>query len=284
MRKFKIPAGRVAKSPAFYNRKKGKFRIWPLLIFAAFAFYYYNSNSSKVPITGRNQIVDVSQDQEVALGLSSYKSILSQEQIITSGSELQKIIKITEKIIKATGKLDLPWEVNLIQSEQANAFALPGGKIAVYTGILPIVKNEDGLAAVIGHEISHVIARHGAERMTKQKLLQYGQMALGMSVGEMDAGTQRMVMGAFGLGAQYGYVLPFSRDHETEADYMGLVYLARACFDPEEAPKLWERMGKMGGKKPPEFMSTHPAPERRASNFVKWMPEALKIKSNHCAK
>ena len=153
----------------------------------------------------------------------------------------------------------------------------------VYTGILPIVENDDGLATVLGHEISHAVARHGAERMAHEKLAQFAGMAVAMSMQDMEPGTQRMVYGAFGLGSRFGILLPFSREHESEADYMGLIYLARACFNPEEAPKVWERMAKHGGSRPLEFLSTHPAPETRIQQFKRWMPEALVVRKKYCS-
>ena len=160
--------------------------------------------------------------------------------------------------------------------------ALPGGKVAVYTGILPIVENVDGLSAVMGHEIAHAIARHGAERMAHQKLVQYGSMAAGMALGSMDVSTQKMVMSALGIGAQYGVLLPFSRKHESEADYMGLIYSARACFDPREAPEIWVRMGEHSKGQPSEFMSTHPSHETRIRQLNEWMPDALKEREKYC--
>ncbi|MBM3768574.1 MAG: M48 family metallopeptidase, partial [Acidobacteria bacterium] len=171
----------------------------------------------------------------------------------------------------------------LIDSPQVNAFCLPGGKVAVYSGIMPVAKNVNGLAVIMGHEIAHAIARHGAERMAQQKLMQIGQMAVGVSVSDMDINQQRAIMGALGLGAQFGIMLPFSRDHESEADYMGLIYVARACFDPTEAPKLWERMGQAsGGRGTAEFMSTHPSHATRIKQFQEWMPEALQIRKEKC--
>jgi len=152
----------------------------------------------------------------------------------------------------------------------------------VYSGILPIAENIDGLAVIMGHEIAHAIARHGAERMAHQKLMQFGQMAAGMALGGMDIGAQRAVMGAMGAGGQYGILLPFSRNHESEADYIGLIYAARACFDPREAPKLWDRMNANSEGRTDEFASTHPSPETRIKQFEEWMPEALEVYNQNC--
>lgn len=269
--------------------RRGRFKIWPLLIFAVFGIYYYFSNQESVPVTGRSQMVTMDRKQEMQLGLASYKQVLRQAQVVQSGDVVDAIREIGRRIAKATGKDDpgFEWEFNVIRSDQANAFALPGGKVAFYTGILPVAKNVDGIAVIMGHEIAHAIARHGAERMAQQQLLQWGQLAVGMASGDLDRGTQQMIMGAFGLGAQYGALLPFSRKHESEADYIGLLYMARACFDPREAPKLWQRMAEAsskGGKNPAEFMSTHPSPETRIRQFEEWMPEALEIRKKHCGK
>jgi predicted Zn-dependent protease len=163
-----------------------------------------------------------------------------------------------------------------------NAFALPGGYTAVYTGILPVAQNEHGLAAVMGHEIGHALARHGAERMSQQQIMQMGQMAAGVVFGDMGAGAQRAVMGAFGMGAQVGVLLPFSRDHESEADMIGLELLVRACFDPREAPKLWERMAELGGERQPDMLSTHPNPAARAQVFDEVMPQAVEVYEQRC--
>lgn len=270
--------GRTAARPG------GRFRLLPVILFAIYGLYYYFSNQEEVAITGRSQIVDMSREQEATLGLQSYRQILSREQVIGSGEQVNTIRMIGDRIAQAAAADDpgFNWEYNLVQSDQANAFALPGGKVAVYTGILPVAQNVDGLAVIMGHEIAHAIARHGAERMAYQKLTQLGTMAAGMSVSGMDRGQQQMVMAALGAGAKFGLLLPFSRDHESEADYIGLIYLARACFDPLEAPKLWERMGQQGGQAPPEFMSTHPNSSTRVRQFEQWMPEALEIYAQNC--
>ncbi len=267
--------------------RRGGLRIWPLLLFGAFFLYYKFSHTEQAPITGRSQMIDISRDQEMALGLQSYQEILSQSQVVQTGEAADAVKIIGERIRVAAKDYDpgFQWEYNLIASDQANAFALPGGKVAVYSGLLPIAENADGLAIVMGHEIGHALLRHGAERMAHQKLAQFGQMAVGMSVGDMSPGMRTMVMGALGVGAQYGIMLPFSRDHESEADKVGLMLVARACFDPREAPRLWERMGaaSAGKGQPAEFMSTHPAPETRIRQFEAWMPGALAEYAKYCA-
>lgn len=276
-----LPQRRFTRSPA---RAGGRFRLLPVLLFAIYGLYYYFSNQGEVPLTGRQQLVDISREQEAALGLQSYQQILAQSELIRSGAEYAQVREIAARIAAAASDVDpgFDWEVSLIRSDQVNAFALPGGKLAVYTGILPVAENVDGLAVIMGHEIAHAIARHGAERMAYQKLTQLGSLAAGMSVSGMDPAQQQMLMAALGAGAQYGVLLPFSREHESEADYLGLIFLARACYDPTEAPALWQRMSAGGGQRTPEFMSTHPSGDTRIRQFQQWMPEALEIYRQRC--
>lgn len=260
-----------------------KFRILPLILFAVFGAIYYYSNQEVVPLTGRKQFVDMSLEQEQSLGLQSYQEVLSNEAIIREGSDVQAIRAIGGRIAAVAESPNYQWEFNLIKSDQINAFCLPGGKVAVYTGILPVTANKDGLAVVMSHEISHALARHGAERMAQARLFQMGQLAVGMSVRDMEEGTRRGILGAFGLGAQYGIMLPFSREHESEADHMGLLLMARACFDPTEAPKFWDRMQKARSSgSQPEFLSTHPDPARRIEQLNGWMADALAEKAKYC--
>ena len=169
------------------------------------------------------------------------------------------------------------WEVNVLQSDQANAFCLPGGKMAVYTGLVPVAKNADAMAVVMGHEIAHALLRHGAQRMAQQKLTQIGQMA--GAAGGLDEQQQKMMMAAMG----YGYLLPYARSHETQADEVGLMLAAAACFNPEEAVPLWERMSAAsGGQAPPEFSSTHPNPGTRIQNLQALMPKAMEYRQRFC--
>ncbi len=263
-------------------------RLLPLVFFGLYMGYYYLSHREVVPVTGRKQLVDLSREQEAALGYQSYQEILRNERIVTSGDAPKMVQAIATRLINAVQQFPgadpgFEWEATVIESDQANAFALPGGKIAVYTGIFPVAANADGLAAVMGHEIAHAVARHGAERMAYQKLVQIGSMAAGVSVGDMSPEARQAVMGALGAGAKFGVLLPFSRDHESEADEMGLYFAAAACFDPREAPKLWERMAAQGGARPSEFASTHPSNERRIDDLNRWMPKALEIQAKYCS-
>ena len=148
---------------------------------------------------------------------------------------------------------------------------------------MPIAENEDGLAVVMGHEVAHALAHHGAERMAQQNMQRIVGAGVSLSAGGMDMSSQRAVMGVFGGISQYGYALPFSRKHESEADYIGLMLVAKACYDPREAPKLWERMGASAGATPPEFQSTHPSPDTRVQQFEEWMPQAIELYNESCA-
>ena len=274
-------------------------KLWPILLFGLYFGYYYFSHSNAASFTGRKQLLDSSAQEEAALGLQSYREILQQSQVITSGELPKEVQGIAQRLVEAAPKVEkyladtegtpantdwsaYQWQVSLIQSDQVNAFCLPGGKIAVYTGIIPVAKNDDGLAVVMGHEIAHALLRHGGERMAQQKLVQIGAMAASMSTGEMDPQQRQMVMAAIGAGAQYGVILPFSRSHESEADKVGLLLAAAACYNPQEAPKLWERMAALGNKKPPEFMSTHPAEGTRIEQLNAWMPEAMQVRQQFC--
>jgi predicted Zn-dependent protease len=263
--------------------ERGRFMLLPILLFGLYGVYYYFSHRQTVPITGRKHMVDMTPRQEMALGVQSYQHILATSRVVESGKAVDAVRSIGGKLAAVAEDPGFQWEFNVIDSRQVNAFCLPGGKVAVYTGILPVAANANGLAVVMGHEIAHAIARHGAERMAQEKLVRIGQMATGIATNDMSPETRRMVMGAFGLGAQYGMLLPFSREHESEADYMGLVFVSRACFDPQEAPKLWQRMAQAsGGRGPAEFTSTHPSNTTRIHQFEKWMPEALKIRREKC--
>ncbi|MCR6700589.1 MAG: M48 family metallopeptidase [Dokdonella sp.] len=281
------------------QRRRG-LKFWPILLFLGYLGYYYLSHQQEASYTGRKQLIDTTAEQEAALGLQSYRQILQESRVVTSGDLPQQVRAIAQRLIEAAPKVEqylaqtanvpastdwgaFDWDVSVIESDQVNAFCLPGGKIAVYTGIIPVAKNSDGLAAVMGHEIAHALLRHGGERMAQQKLVQIGTMAASMSVGEMDPQQQRMVMAAIGAGAQYGVLLPFSRDHESEADKVGLLLAAAACFNPQEAPRLWERMAQLGSQKPPEFMSTHPAEATRIQQLNAWMPEAEQVRQHFCS-
>jgi len=294
-----------------------------LLIAAVGLFIYWQMNQKPVPFSGRRQLNTVPLKEEVQLGQQSYLQILNQEQgqghevlcadTRCTGTEAELTSKVREigaRLQSAAVELEqelvqqgyqftpvadkFDWTYYVVDSSTPNAFCLPGGYVAVYTGILDITGNYDGhvamddlddpdkLAVVMGHEIGHALAHHGAERMSQAKVVQMGQLAVGVGMGDMDVAQQRAIMQAFGIAAQ-GSMLKFSREHETEADKIGLDLLVRACYDPREAPELWKRMAEIGGgAHPPEWMSTHPASETRAENFRKWMPDAIATYEAHC--
>ncbi len=268
-----------------------------LLLFAGYGVFYWFSNRVVDPYTGEKVLIDssISVDQEKELGLQAYEEILSQERPVDPNSPIaqqvrgiaqrliEKVPEVANTIAQEHGNPITPiwekfgWDVNVIQSEQANAFCLPGGKMAVYTGLIPIAQNADAVAVVMGHEIAHALLRHGAQRMSQQKLTQIGQMAGAMS--GMDPQQQQMVMAAMG----YGYLLPYARQHETQADEVGLMLAAAACFDPRESVPLWERMSQSsGGQSGSEFASTHPNPGTRIANLQALMPKALEYRQRFC--
>ena len=245
------------------------------------------SGCASNPYTERSQFLLIPEDYELDLGKQAYQQVLKdpKNKISKNPIEVDPVQRVAKRIIAAAKKSkyaerakDFDWEVVVIKNDKVkNAFALPGGKIAIYTGIFPMAKNEDGLAAIMGHEVVHALARHGAERMSQklgaQVLLTGTQVVLqGKGVGYSDD-----IMKALGLGVEVGVILPFSRDHESEADYIGLLLAAQAGYDPRESVRVWQRMAKAGGKQPAEFMSTHPSHGTRINQLKSWMPEAMRI-------
>ncbi len=250
----------------------------PILIAGIFfAYQYFSSEKFVNPETGRASHVGLSTEQESALGLQSYKQVLSQAQTIDSGPAAEMVRRVAGRLAGATGEAgrDFEWRESLIRDDQVNAFCLPGGKIVVYTGILPVAQNEAGLATVLGHEMAHATSRHGAQRVLQQNLAQTAMTGIAVSLSDMDYNKQRAVMGALGAGAQFGILMPFGRQHESESDHIGLIYMARAGYDPQESIRFWERMERSNSAQPPEFLSTHPSHGRRIEQLQAWMPEAM---------
>lgn len=246
------------------------------------------------PYTGRNQLLMTSMAEEANLGSQAYSQVKSDPKVRLSQDprEIEPVKRVTARIIEAAKRSkyadvakQFQWEVTVIKEDKtANAFALPGGKIAVYTGIFPIAKTEAGLAAVMGHEVVHALARHGAERMSQNMVTQVGLQAANVALGV--SGTNPLLgqaaMAALGAGAQVGVLLPFSRKHESEADYIGILLAADAGYNPQESVHLWERMEQMsGGGGPSEFLSTHPGHETRIQQLKQWMPEAMALYQRH---
>lgn len=254
-------------------------RIIPIIIAAlVMAWQFMGAERFTNPETGRTARLGMTPEQEQALGAQAFQQVLSQSPTLDSGPEVELVRRVAARLAAVIGDADegFQWEVAVVRDPQANAFCLPGGKICVFTGILPVAKTEAGLAAIMGHEMAHATCHHGAERVFKQNMTQTAMMGLQGSMGGMDIQQQRMLMGLIGAGAQYGVMLPFSRDHELEADRLGLRYMARAGYDPREAIGLWQRMGEASqGGQPPEFASTHPAHETRIQRIESWLPEVM---------
>ena len=231
------------------------------------------SACTTTPVSNRSALILIPKSQEISLGIQSYNEILKREKESEDTQLNQVIRRVGQRIASVSDMPKLEWEIKLIESDQKNAFALPGGKIAIYTGILSVAKNEAGLATVMSHEIAHVIARHGAQRMTQQMLLQGAMIGAGLS---MKNSTQKnIVLSALGVGVLYGFTLPFSRLHESEADQIGLIYMAKAGYDPNEAINFWQRFGQVkGGKAPPEWASTHPADTTRIQGLRSYLSRA----------
>ena len=229
---------------------------------------------------GRVVRLSMSREQESALGLEAYREVLASNPVIRSGPQYETVRRCASRLASATGDSgrDFDWQVSLVNSKEINAFCLPGGKIVVYTGILPIAENEAGLAVVMGHEMAHATLRHGSERVLQQQAANTIMTGVNFSTADMDYGQRQMILSALGAGAQYGYLLPFSRDHESEADAIGLRYMALAGYDPQEAPRFWERMSSAGsGHSPPEFASTHPSHETRIQRLNAELPKAIEL-------
>lgn len=224
--------------------------------------------TSKSPYTNRSQMIFVSSSEEMALGEKSYKEALSEAKVITNTKDAKRVKTIGQKIAQVSQKNDFNWEFNLVEDEQANAFCLPGGKVVVYTGILKFAKNDDQLATVISHEISHALARHGAERMS-QSMVQQGVGMIGnIVVGATAPQYQNAFNMAYGAGSNLGVMLPYGRLQETEADEIGILLMYKAGYNLNEAVKFWENMseGKSGGS---DFFSTHPSSNTRVSDIQK---------------
>lgn len=242
---------------------------------------------SPVPVSGRRQLNLIPQSQMLALSFQSYDQFL-QENTPVAGTKDAEMVKAVGKSIqnsvekyfkerKMSERLEgFQWEFNLVKDSSINAFAMPGGKTAVLTGILPVTQNVNGLAVVMGHEIAHAVAQHGNERMSQLLLVQLGGMALSEALSEQPDLTRQLALIAFGVGTQVGVLLPYSRIQESEADRLGLIFMAMAGFDPREAVNFWGRMEQQNGPKVPEFLSTHPSTENRIENIKKLIPEAMK--------
>lgn len=233
-----------------------------------------------VPQTGRSQLSLVSDSQLASLSAQQFGQLKRESKLVTSGEQYEMVQRVGRRIAAVAGP-DVPnanWEFILIDdNDMVNAFAMPGGKVAIYTGIFQAAQSEDDLAVVMGHEVAHVSARHGAERVSQQRLSQIGLSAAAIGVGfsDMDNTDRQLLMAGLGAGAAYGFILPYSRLHESEADEIGLMYAARAGYDPRAAIGFWQRMDQLSQGAPPEFLSTHPSGTTRISDLQKLMPKAI---------
>lgn len=246
------------------------------------------SSCSSVPLTGRKQVLLVSDQEVLTLSLQEYGEFMKTAPKSTDKANTALVNKVgrnianaVESYLKANGMESMlseyAWEFNLVKSPEVNAFCMPGEKIVVYEGILPITKDETGLAVVLGHEVAHAVAKHANERMSQQMLQQYGGAALGVALSGTSGTVQNVANSVYGLGAQYGVMLPYSRKQELEADKLGLIFMAMAGYNPQEAEGFWTRMSnKSGGASVAEFQSTHPSDETRIKKIRESLPEAMK--------
>ncbi len=260
-------------------------RILPLLIAVGALFA---ASCSTVPVTGRSQLNIIPSSTMLSMSYQQYGEFMQSHAVSRDQSKVQMVQRVGVKIknavesyFKQKGLSDqlqgYKWEFNLVESPEVNAWCMPGGKVVVYSGILPITRDETGLAVVMGHEIAHAIAEHGSERMSQGLLTQLGGMALNEALASKPEQTRALWMTAFGVGAQVGVLLPYSRLHESEADKLGLIFMAMAGYNPNDAVSFWQRMAaNKGGSAPPEFLSTHPSDQTRIKDLQAAMPEAMK--------
>ncbi len=256
-----------------------------LVLVASFAILL--TSCSKVPITGRRQLNLFSESQMVAMSATSYDQFLNENDPLHPGhKDAQMVSKVgvkisdaVERYLRENGHAEMienfDWTFNTVDDPTINAWCMPGGRVVFYTGILPLCQDETGIAVVMGHEVAHAVARHGNERMSQAMGIQAAGMTLDAYLESNPTGFNEILMESYGVGTGVGS-LAFSRSHETEADKLGLVFMAMAGYDPREAPKFWKRMSEVGGEKPPELLSTHPSDETRSADLELFMPEALK--------
>jgi predicted Zn-dependent protease len=243
---------------------------------------------TSVPITKRSSFQIVPDSELSSMSLTEYRKVLSKSKLSGNTADVARVRRVGNRIAASAEQFlreeglaadiqHFKWEFNLIEDDEtANAWVMPGGKAAVYTGILKYTQDDTGLAVVLGHEVAHAIAGHGNERMSQGMMAQMGAVALSVALASQPAVTQDLFMQAYGVGTNVGVLLPYSRLHESEADRIGLVIMARAGYDPEAAVPFWKRMNASGGARPPELLSTHPAPSSRIANIKKHLPEAMR--------
>lgn len=260
------------------------FKIFLPITVMLITFYY----CSTVPLTGRNQLNLIPSGEMLSMSYQQYGQFLSENKLSNDATNTAMVKRVGQNIQHAvetylaqnnlTKRLNgYKWEFNLVEDPQVNAWCMPGGKVVVYTGLLPVTKDETGLSIVLGHEIAHAIAEHGNERMSQGLLQQLGGVALSVALKDEPETTQALFYTAYGVGTTVGIMLPFSRTHESEADHLGLIFMSMAGYNPNSAVDFWQRMAAMkGGQEPPEFLSTHPSDQTRINDIKNWMPEAMK--------
>ena len=245
------------------------------------------TSCGSVPITGRKQLNLVSDSEVLQSSLASYTSFMQTAQLSTQKVQSDQVTRVgkriaaaTEAYLKANGLesevKNFSWEFNLVKSNEVNAWCMPGGKIVVYEGIMKLVRSDDELAVVVGHEVAHAVAKHSNERLSQQMLAQYGAVAVSAATQGKSYQTQQIAQQIYGLGAQYGVMQPFSRQHESEADYMGIILMSIAGYNPDVAVTFWQKMQAQSSSNVPEFMSSHPSHETRISDIQKRLPEVKK--------
>ncbi|NBX02042.1 M48 family peptidase [bacterium] len=241
-------------------------------------FFLIVVGCQSTPGTGRSQLILVNQSEISSMAAGEFAKMKK----VPNDPRLERIRSIGLKIVEVARREDkyrvLPpanqWQFAIIDDESPNAFAMPGGKIGFNKGMFAYAPSDEDIAVILGHEVSHVLARHSSERVSQNLLAQVGSIAVDEATKHESSAVRRAWMSGFGLGAQVGVLLPFSRAHEEEADHLGIIFMARAGYNPEAAPAFWQRFSKAGGKKPPEFFSTHPADETRVRKLLAWLPEA----------
>jgi predicted Zn-dependent protease len=269
-------------------KKHKQMNVVKQIITLAISFSVLFVSCSTVPITGRSQLSLIPDSEMLAMSFQQYDLFLDESKISNDLEAVEMVQRVGRNIQHAVEKFmrekklsdrleGYNWEFNLIESEQVNAWAMPGGKVVVYSGILPVAQDDTGLAVILGHEIAHAIAEHGNERMSQELLRQAGAVSLMVAMNSKPAQTKALWLGIYGAGTQLGIMLPYGRTQESEADHLGVIFMAMAGYDPNAAPEFWQRMSaNREGEAPPEFLSTHPSDETRMNNLNSWIPEAMK--------
>ena len=229
------------------------------------------------PTTGRKQLLLMPEGQEVSLGADAFHQMLEDEPASQNTHWVELVERVGHRIAAQSDRPDYEWEFKVVSSPTQNAFCLPGGKVAIYEGILPVCQDEAGLAVVMSHEVAHALARHGGERMSQSFAVDQTKQAISFMTRNQEETRRKMIMKAYGVGTEYGVLLPYNRKQESEADHIGIMLMSQAGYDPQAAPAFWQRFSKLGAEKPPEFLSTHPSDSRRSSDLDLLLPEAMEL-------